>query len=158
MNTLQNLIKKHKFDWVNSNITSAHFPDSGERGKDYKLFHFDKQISSEDVIKEIEKENYRPCNLYELLEWKDWNGEDTVVALGSVWRDFGGSRRVACLYSGDSERRLSLGVWDGDWDGYYRFLAVRKSGTPTLVPSDNVLERLADLEIFKSKVEKVLKV
>ena len=156
--TLEDLIKKHNFFRVSQEITAENFPDNGERGKDYKLFHFDKYISSEDAIKEMEKEGYRPANIYELLEWKDWNNKGLVVALGSVWQDFDGFRPVAYLNSADSLRKLLLDIWGGDWPGYCRFLAVRKSGTPTLVPSDNVLGRLADLENFKSRVEKILNV
>lgn len=127
---LNNLIKDRKFDWVSSDIEKAKW-NTEEIGSDYKLFHFDRYISSEDAIKEMEKEGYRAANIHELLLWKDWNDKDLVVALGSVAR-VGGRRRVSCLGGSASGRGLGLGCWDGGWGAFYRFLAVRNlsSGTP----------------------------
>jgi hypothetical protein len=158
MKKLKQLIKQNKFDYVDSDITETNFPDNGRHLKDFKLFHFNRNISSENVVKEMEKEGYVPANIYELLEWKDWNDKDSIVALGSVWLHWNGYRSVAYLDSDGSRRRLNLCIWDGDWFDDGRFLAVRKSGTETLNNSDKVLERLEVLENFKIKVEKVLKV
>lgn len=119
---LKDLIKG--FDYVNPNITVENFPVPEEIGTDFKLFHFDRYISSDNAIKEMEKEGYKPARLYELLTWKDWNDKDWIVALGSVC-EVDGDRRVPCLSRYDSERRLSLDWWGGDWYAFCRFLAVR---------------------------------
>lgn len=128
MNKLQPLIKKLKLDYCNENITDANFPDDGKRGKEFKLYDFKRDISSEDVIAEMEKEGFRPATIHELLIWaeKNWDGKEWVVALGSVWRDPYGNRYVAYLYGWDGKRKLDLRWYGSVWDGCYRFLAFRK--------------------------------
>ncbi len=166
MKTLKQLIESQKFNWVNSSITSDNFPIQPIRNSDYKLFHFDKFISSKDAIKEMEKKGYLPANIYELLSWKDWNDKDFVIALGSV-ADVGSRRYVACLRRLGSRRGLSLGWFDGGWGDYCRFLAVRNLDSQTLESSAlkplalpklrketsrQALTRIADaLEIIASK-------
>ena len=131
MKTLASLIKSKKFNWVNSNI-EKNFKLEEVRNTDYKLFHFDKYVSSKYAIKEIENEGYCPANLAELLNWKDWNDKDFVVALGSVSQVVG-SRFVAYLYGSGAERGLDLDWFDCGWGVLCRFLAVRNS---TLKPSE----------------------
>lgn len=123
------LIKGHKFDYVNSDITVENFP-SQEVSTDFKIYHFDKYISSEDVIEEMKKDGYKPANIYELLLLPDWNGKDWVVALGSVCKVHG-HRDVAYLYGGDSKRYLNLAWFDGVWHGYCRFLATKQLSLDT---------------------------
>ncbi len=129
-----------KFDYVNPDITEKHFPVQAddERKKEYKLYHFGKSISSEDAIKEMEKDGYVPATLRDMLQWEEWNGEDWVVALGSVWRGSFGYRNVPFLYWRGCGRKLILHWFVYDWNDYYRFLAVRKlaSGTLTSEPLD----------------------
>lgn len=141
---LENLIKSKSFDYVDSDITSDNFPQEEIRSSDYKLFHFGRLISSEDAVKEVEKEGYSVANIYELLDWKEWNGSDSVVALGSFW-EVNGLRDVSCLDGRVAERGLSLFWWKSGWSGRYRFLAVR---TVSLIPekSDTLEKRVEDLE------------
>lgn len=126
--TLKQLIDKQKFDWVNSDITEDVFPLNTLRSNEYKLFHFDRFISSEDVVKEMEKEGYLPANIYELLGWKDWNEKDLVIALDSVG-EVDGDRYVPYLYRSVSERSLRLAWWDVVWIAYCRFLSVKMNQT-----------------------------
>lgn len=123
---LKGLIEKGKFTFVNSNITPENFPAEAVRSEDYKIFHFDKYISSGDAVREIESAGYLPANIYELLSWKDWNGKDWVVGLGSSCV-LSGRRGVPGLYGFLSGRDLGLDWWDGEWDDDFRFLAVRYS-------------------------------
>src|ERR1700744_2019666 len=122
--TLKSLIKSKKFDWANPNITEDTFPLTPIRSSDYKLYHFDRYISSEDAIKEMEKEGYVPANIHELLLWKDWNDKDWVVALGSVGK-VDGNRLVPCLDGSGSGRGLYLYRFGDVWSSSYRLLAVR---------------------------------
>lgn len=123
METFKHLTKK--FDWINSNI-EKNFPLQ-EVAKDieYKLFHFDQYISSEKAISEIKKEGYYPATFSHLLDWKDWDELQLVIALGS---DGGvdGDRYVPALYRGGSKRNLGLCYLDGVWGAGCRFLGVRK--------------------------------
>jgi len=49
---------------------------------------------------------------------------DGVPAQGSVAK-VNGNRNVPYLNRNDRERNLNLNWWDNDWNGNYRFLAVR---------------------------------
>lgn len=118
---LTSLIAPLKFDYVNSNIVDGLFPDPKEISSDYKVFHFNKFISSEEVIKDMTVEGYRPAHAWELLGYakEEWNNKDWVVALGSVGKVHG-NRRVPYLDGDDSERRLSLGWFDCGWGSWRR--------------------------------------
>lgn len=120
---LSKLIADRKFDYVSPVIEKAEW-NTKEIGSDYKLFHFDRHISSEDAIKEMEKEGYRAANIHELLLWGDWNDSDLVIALGSVTEVRGG-RYVPGLGRGGSERRLHLYWLEVGWSAYCRFLGVK---------------------------------
>jgi hypothetical protein len=130
---LATLIRRGKFDYVNRDITVDNFPPQDVRGG-YKLFHFNKYFTTENAIAEMAQEGYTPANIYELLSWKEWNGRDFVIALGSVSEVFG-DRRVPCLVRDDAERGLDLYWDDCDWDDVCRFLAVRSL---ELKPSENL--------------------
>jgi hypothetical protein len=130
--TLTDRIARGRYDWVNSDITKKHFPTSvpADYDVEYKLFHFNHTISSDDAIKETEKEGFRPGILVELLALGETNPElqkqFPIVALGSAWRRPLGGRCVPCLCWDGSELKLRLEWFEGVWDDYVRFLAVRK--------------------------------
>lgn len=137
---VKEMIKAGKYDWTNSKITERHFPLPTElSGKKIsvfgKLFHFNRNISSEDAIKEMDKAGYRPATLPELLvlgEVKpDLQRQFSIIALGSVWRDALNLRSVPGLNVpgldvGGNGRELNLGWFSGDWLAASRFLGVRK--------------------------------
>lgn len=159
---LSKLISSCKFDYSNPNIVDGFFEQPKEISNDYKLFHFDRYISSEDAIKEMQKEGYRPANVWELLKY-NWNNKNWVVALGSV-AEVRGVRDVPSLFRDVSERHLHLFDWYGDWGADDRFLAVRnleiknsetgKSELELSVPW--VLGRLSEIEkIIKSIKNKI---
>jgi hypothetical protein len=130
--TLTDRIARGRYDWVNSDITEEHFPTSvpADYDVEYKLFHFNHTISSDDAIKEMEKEGFRPGTLVELLALGETNPElqkqFPIVALGSTWQSPRGHRYVPCLYWGGSGRGLGLRWFGIDWVDVCRFLAVRK--------------------------------
>lgn len=129
--TLATMIAEGKYDWVNSDITEANFPTPMNLvlGTEPKLFHFNRAISSENAIKEMDKEGYRPATIWDLLDYGAKNPElqrqFPIVALGSVC-EVNFNRNVAYLGRGASERYLCLGWLGIDWDERCRFLAVRK--------------------------------
>ncbi len=129
--TLDQMIAAGSYDWTNSDITAKRFLLSGT-GKvafEPKIFHFDRDISSENAIKEMEKDGFRPAKIEELLAYgailPDEQRKHPIIALGSV-AEIGGFRFVPCLGSFGSERDLDLYWWSGGWLGRYRFLGVRK--------------------------------
>lgn len=130
--SLSERIEKGKYDWTNSDINKKNFPETvpADYDAEYKLFHFNRNISSEGAIKEMEKEGYRPGNINELLtlgETKpELQREFPIVEIGSVWQDSFGSRNVAVLDCRGGRRMLDLSWFGGVWVGDYRFLGVRK--------------------------------
>lgn len=120
---LKQLIDSLNLKYVNPDITEENFPIQPIRGEDFKIFKFNRYISSENAIKEMDKEGYKAVNVYELLTWaKAWNGKDWVVALGQKPSDGG----VPYL-SGWHGRRFYLHRFGRGWHGHYQFLGVRES-------------------------------
>ena len=161
MKTLNNLIKACKFNYVNSDITEKHFPLKKIRGK-VKIFNFDYFISSEDAIKEMEKEGYQPANAYELLEYakNDWNENDWIVALGSTWQASPGNLAVLVLHSSSGGRELRFDCFACRWDRPCVFAGVRKSLETQPLGSALELEpfetRLLSLEEKFRKLKEIL--
>ncbi len=128
--SLSDLITSLKLDWVNENINETNFPvqpeDLIETEKEYKEFHFRKTMSSESVIAEMNKENFRPATTREQLKWalKNWDGKSIIVALGQSWLNSYGNRHVSVLCFG--LRELDLFWFGDDWSVNSRFLGVRK--------------------------------
>ena len=130
--TLDQMIEAGKYDYRNEYITVDNFPITGE-GKvtsQLVLVHFNRDISSEDAVKEMAQMGLEPAKTEHLLAYgaQHWQRDpELVVALGSSWVGPGGHRYVPCLRGGCGDRRLRLFWWDGVWHGSWRFLAVRKS-------------------------------
>lgn len=156
--TLSKLIADCKFDWVSPNIKDGVFPEPTEIGTDYKLYHFDRYISSEDARQEMTNEGYRPATIHELLLWKDWNDKDLIVALGSVCT-VDGSRDVPSLGRDASKRDLNLYWWVIVCYARCRFLAVRNLSLETkkLGTSDSVSLALGYLEAAQEAIKKAKK-
>src|SRR3989338_2331431 len=121
---LSDLIKS-RFDWVNNAITNERFPAPDRLWNDYREFYFG-DISSKEAVKRMKVKGYEPANSHDLLVWNGWDGENFVVALGSV-AEVRGNRCVLCLGRYGLERSLNLSQWVNGWSAICRFLAVRKS-------------------------------
>lgn len=125
---IASLVKAGKYDWSNSNIEK--FPLDKKVAKEIELVHFDRYISSEDAVKEMEAKGFVPATATDLLhfgiQYPNVQRDFPIVALGVV-QQVDDNRYVACLYGGSSYRRLLVGRWDEDWYGHWRFAAVRKS-------------------------------
>jgi hypothetical protein len=125
-------IRAGHYDWSNSNITSSNFPSTrkGTAEEDVHLVHFDKVMSTDAVLAELDKMGLRPAELQHSLafgeKYPEVQRKFPVVFLGSVWQDPYGTRYCPFLFRFDAERRLYL-VWIVvDWHGGCRFAAVRK--------------------------------
>ena len=135
MKPLAQVIAGKKFDYVNDDIVKHFSATEVPENTEYKLYHFNKNMTSEEVIEVIKKDGYCPANISELLEWKEWNKKDCVVGLGSVAEVYG-SRRVPCLYEVGSGRRLDLRWFGNNWGPTVRFLAIHNSQTLSTQKSD----------------------
>lgn len=130
--TLPEMISAGKYDWVNSDITADHFPavGDGKMESELVLFHFDRRISSDDAIAKIERADYEPGDIADLLALGESQPElqrqFPIVALKSFWQNPNGYRMVPYLGGYGTERHLRLHCFGGAWGGHDRFLARRK--------------------------------
>ena len=130
--TVEELVVEGNYDWSDSNVTSKNFPRSEEGTKDKKevaLFHFNKTMTSEDVIAEMKKDGYRPATIFELLALGVTQPElqrgFPIIALGSDCT-LDGSRPVACLCGSAGVRDLYLSWLGLDWSDRCRFVGLRR--------------------------------
>lgn len=127
--SLAEMIKRGKYDWVNSDITEGHFPvdaaGSESEEVEMKEFHFNRTMTSPEVIAEMAKEGWKPASIWHLLffgyKYPNKQKEYPIIALGSVWRGC-----VAYLGWRGFRRDLDLGGFGLRWIANCRFLAVRK--------------------------------
>ena len=129
--SLAQMIEAGKYYWVNDDITAEHFPVKGESKQvEITLLHFDRYISSDEAVKEIDKMGYRPATLPELLalgaSQPELQRQFPIVALGSVWQGRYGDRYVPYLWDDGSGRYLDLDWFDDGWNPGDRFAVVRK--------------------------------
>lgn len=131
--SLAEMIQAGHYDWKNDDITQDHFPikGSGQQEVEVVLFHFGRNISSDDAIAEMKKAGYRPAKIEELLalgaSQPELQKQYPIVGLGSVWQIPYGDRSVPFLIRRGARRFLYL-LWFGrDWDESCRFAAVRNA-------------------------------
>lgn len=131
--TVEELIKAGNFEWTGEGITSSNFPSNefGQKEVTIFLFIFDFDIRSENVIKIMDNQGFRPANLKELLSlgtrYSDFKSKDwVVVALGSTWRDSNDSVSVPYIRGPLDKCTLHLIDWGGGWGTLWQFAAVRK--------------------------------
>ncbi len=131
---LAGMIGGCRFDHVNSNITKEHFPINHRSNGQVEMKVFsakdlvgeERSVTSEEVMRILERKGYRPAELPEGLAYAKANPDESqkypIVILGSVWRDFDGYRGVPFLL----HRKLDLDRFEVEWYAGCRFLAVRK--------------------------------
>lgn len=138
--TLEQMIVNGRYDGKNDDINSKNFPFNpkliGLNSEiSVKLFHFDFNIYSVNVITEMSKVAYRPATLAELLSlgeaYPGLQRQFPIVGLGSVW-DYAVVGSSAPVLSSDNFGRILCLPWFGiHWDNSYRFLGVcKKTGKP----------------------------
>lgn len=133
--TLNQMIAAGQYDWTNSGINEENFPLPIEMSDQNielkaKLFHFNRSISRDQIIAEMDKAGFRPATLSELLSLGEADPElqrqFPVIALASLWRGLFGCRFVPYLDVVGSRRKLRLGWLGLAFFVPCRFLAVRK--------------------------------
>ena len=135
--SLAQMIQAGKYDWVNSDITEAHFPKGKAGGKvkfNSELFCPNNETSFDLVLAEMKNRKLRPATLPELLAFgKKYPGEQRkypIAAFGSIyrcWEEEGYRYSPYLCYRYGEERHLGLYWFGGGWDVHFRFLAVRES-------------------------------
>ena len=133
--TLEVMIALGNYDWKYEHITKKNFPlkRKGVVNFEFRTFHFNCTISSEEAQKRIREEDktnpWTDAGIEHLLAYGAALPEEQrkypIVALGSVAEVYG-RRDVPCLGRGSVGRSLGLGGSDSDWSSVCRFLAVRE--------------------------------
>lgn len=133
---VEQLVGDGEYDWCNTDIVSRNFPSmmgTEIRAQiDIYLVSFDRRISSEGVITEMEILGLRPATIVELLalgaQHPDIQRDYQIAALGSTWSFDSGDLDLDVPYLGGSgsDRYLFLFWWGSGWSPYWRFAAVRK--------------------------------
>ncbi len=129
--TLTQMIIAGGYAWVDDNITVANFPISGggKVKRDLYLVGFDRNMSSEAILRWLDQHGLRAGAIEDLLalggKFPNEQLQGPIVALGSSVM-LRGSRYVPCLGRDDRWRGLFLFYFEFDWFQDYRFLAVRK--------------------------------
>jgi len=100
--TLEEMIKKGSYFVVG--IASEHFSIDGSGTVETKLllFCFDHLVTAAEVLREFGSQGVQPAKIEHLLAYGaqyllDNDREEDVVALGSVWADDEGSRKVPVI-------------------------------------------------------------
>lgn len=127
--SLSELAKAGKHDWVHPAIKSENFPvdKSFNPNDETRLFHFGHNVSSKEVVAEMDKEGWKPATIWHLLilgiKNPEMRKQFPVIALGSIWCGL-----VPCLLLRgiDLMCRLVIDDLDSGWCDTCRFLAVRK--------------------------------
>ena len=131
--SLSEMISAGDYERVHPDINTDHFLiKEGDCCKTrIVLFHFNRVISSDDVIKEIEKAEYRPANLAELLALGMAQPKLLkhlpIVALGQHWFSPGGIRYAVALGRDGVRHILYLQWLTHRCHSRWRFAAVCKS-------------------------------
>ena len=119
--TLEQLINKKDFYYVNENLTTANFPAPEKiQTENWKIIKIDRTMTSEEVLAKIKSEGCRPANVYELATWFNSNKEKIekgtwLVALGQTAK-IGGYRGVPNVNrNSDGDFKFNLGHFEGDW-------------------------------------------
>lgn len=120
-----------RYDWCNSDLTEKRFPVTADQiGEfEWKLFHFGRDISSDEAIRLKKAEGFEPGQIGHLLVFGEQYPEEQrkypIVALGSAAK-VGLERNVPGLWVDYAWRDLRLGWYGGVWYPCYRFLGVRR--------------------------------
>lgn len=125
-------IERGAFGWRHESLSEERFPVIGDQigERDLKLFHFARNIPSEEAERLIRETGYQPAGIGAILAFgaafPDTQVRHPVVGLGSA-AEVDGKGSVPTLWF-DGERRTIDLVWlDGDWHRNYRFLGVRET-------------------------------
>lgn len=136
---LSDLIKNHHFDEINRDIAfgSAQFPDQEIRANSETQYELLKTTTPTttygEVLNIMNEKGLVPAHVYELLHWKGWDKQSTVIAIGSV-TELDGKKYVPCVsldYFRDPNRyyalkRLCLLELEREWKGEMSFLCIKK--------------------------------
>lgn len=127
----ESLLARGNYGYKNPEITSSNFPGKCVGDFEGVLYHPNRDISSEDVLEELDQNGLRPATMLELLifgaKFPEKLVEFPIAALGQCCLGSSAARCVGCLSRRLVRRRVDLSKWANIWFAYDHFLAVSKS-------------------------------
>ncbi len=133
--SLEQMITAGKYDWVKDKITEKNFPlPSKLFGQKItvsgKLFYFNRLISVDDIISEMDRDGYRPAILPEFLALGETQPAShyqfPITIFGSTCVDAFGRYLVPCFHFDGGKKRLGLILFANQWIPPFQFFGVRK--------------------------------
>ncbi|MEE4452186.1 hypothetical protein [Novosphingobium resinovorum] len=132
-------VARGSYGWRHPDLTEASFPLAGldadddahddRREVEQKLFHFNRNVSSEDAAQLIVEAGFEPAAIADILAFGEAaphvQCRHPVVGLGSV-ATIEGKASAPTLWFDGTRRTLDVLWLDGDWHRNYRFLGVRR--------------------------------
>jgi hypothetical protein len=131
--SLEEMIAAGRYDWKHYDITAERFPLQGEGQVEVEitLVHIGRDMSTDNVLKELDARGLRSAKIEELLalgaDQPELQRKFPIIALGSVWCGLGGGRNVVDIATDYAGRCLRVRWYESDWAGIYRFVTVRKT-------------------------------
>jgi len=130
--TIEEMVAAGGYNYANPDITTKNFPPKGKGIVEVQiqLVHFNRVMSSDAVLEELDKMGLKPVMPMEIsalgAKYPDLQRQFPIAGLGQVWQVPNGNRNVLCLESDDRKRNLNLNWLENDWNENWRFAAVRK--------------------------------
>ncbi len=131
--TLRQLLKLGKYDWMNNDVSDKNFPQkkTGRESITLRLVNFERVVSTKDVLAELKQARLRPANPAEILvlgaKHPEIQQQFPIIALGQNWLLPNRDRMVVCLAWHSMLRRVHLLCqYRRDWPMHCRFAAVEK--------------------------------
>jgi len=126
-----------EYDVVHSDITSPDFIHlsvsenfQGTNTLEIHLIHFDRVLTTDELVDEFNERGWRPAILIELLafgeQYPDLQREFPIIAAGSLFQDSVGGLNVPLLWGNNQQRTVDLFWSMPSWESSYRFAAVSK--------------------------------
>lgn len=136
MKTLQQIINKSDWYYINDNLTSDYFPKPHTiKTVGAKLIKMGKSFSSQQALDEIKRQGCRPANAWELAEWANKHREEMekgscILAFGQV-PFVDGCHRVPLVDARSGGGfRFDLGDFESDWHDDFVLLAFCDKNLP----------------------------
>jgi len=135
--SMEDMVLDGHYQLVWRDINSKNFPITGKGiyEADIGIVHFNRNISTNSVVEELDRVGMRPARIEELLafgaKYPDLQRYFSIIALGSSYFDADNFPVFPTLYAywwydHRQYRGIGTSLGDGPWRRYSRFLAVRK--------------------------------
>jgi len=130
--TIKELVVAGRYSYANTNITDANFPQEQEGAEkvSVELVHFNRAVSTHDVLTELDARGRRAANVAELLafaaKYPEIQHKFLIAALGQEWQYHTSNPFWVYLDSLNGGRKVSIGLVKDYWPRHSRFAAVRK--------------------------------